>query len=141
MSNSVEDWVRLVEADKSELGITLTEQEIQGVSKNTFNNFVKKKAKTNMLKYLSEQKMKHSKAKHLNCAQFKQADYIQDSRYKRKTTSLQNQKQNNRCKGDKRCNSCGLFRETQSHLRHCPELVSSLKYLNVKSSTLNENFV
>ena len=31
--NSVGDWVRLVEADKSELGINLTDQEIQGVTK------------------------------------------------------------------------------------------------------------
>ena len=33
VSNSVGDWVRLVEADKSELGIALTDKEIQGVSK------------------------------------------------------------------------------------------------------------
>ena len=31
VSNSVGDWVRLVEADMVELGITLTEKEIQGV--------------------------------------------------------------------------------------------------------------
>ena len=37
------DWV-LVESDKSELGITLSDQELQGVSKNQFKNFVKKKS-------------------------------------------------------------------------------------------------
>ena len=42
ISSSVGDWVKLVQADKSELGITLTDEEIQGVSKNAFKNYVKK---------------------------------------------------------------------------------------------------
>ena len=33
------------------------------------------------------------------------------------------------------------FKETQSHLLQCPELVSSLKYLDVKPSNLNENLI
>ena len=37
--------------------------------------------------------------------------------------------------------SCGLFKETQSHLLQCPQLVSSLKYLDVKPSNLNENLI
>ena len=41
--NNIGDWVRLKQADKAELGITLTDEEIQGVSKNAFNIFVKKK--------------------------------------------------------------------------------------------------
>ena len=49
MSNSVVDWVRLVEADKSELGITLTEVEIHCDSKKTLNNFAKK-SKTKFIK-------------------------------------------------------------------------------------------
>ena len=49
VSNSVGDWVRLVEADMVELGITLTEKEIQGVSKPVFNKCVKKRVKLNML--------------------------------------------------------------------------------------------
>ena len=36
ISNSVGDWVRLIEADKSELGITLTDDDIQSISKNVF---------------------------------------------------------------------------------------------------------
>ena len=67
VSSSVGDWVRLVEADKSELGIVLTDKEVQGVSKNVFKKFVKKKVKTNMIKYLSEKKRTHTKAKFINC--------------------------------------------------------------------------
>ena len=61
ISNSVGDLVRHVEADKLELGITLTDCEIQGVSQNMFKKFVTKKVKTNHLKYLSSLKQKHSK--------------------------------------------------------------------------------
>ena len=35
--------------------------------------------------------------------------------------------------------ACLMFKETQSHLLKCPELVSKLNYLDVKPSTLNEN--
>jgi hypothetical protein len=39
------------------------------------------------------------------------------------------------------CISCGLFPETQSHLLQCPQLVIGLKYPNLKTSRLNENFI
>ena len=65
ITNNVGDWIRLVEADMSELGITLTDEQIQGVSKNVFKNYVKKQVKINQLKYLSSLKTKHSKAKFL----------------------------------------------------------------------------
>ena len=86
VSNSIGDWVRLVDADMSELGISLTNEQIQSVSKNVFNNFVKKKIKLNMLKYFSEKKKSHSKAKYLNCENFQQAEYIRESRF----TTLRN---------------------------------------------------
>ena len=46
LSNSVGDWVRMVQADKAELGINLSGSEIQGVSKNVFHSHVKKKARS-----------------------------------------------------------------------------------------------
>ena len=54
--NSIGDWVRLVEQDKNELGISMTDQEIQGVSKEVFKTFVHKKVKINHLKYLNNLK-------------------------------------------------------------------------------------
>ena len=149
VSSSVGDWVRLVEADKTELGIALTDKEIQGVSKSVFNKFVKKKVKTNMMKYLSEKKKSHTKAKFINC-DFNQAEYIKDpmftTREKQLLFKLRSKtldvKEN--FKGMHRnpwCISCGLFKESQSHLLQCPELVSKLNYLDVKPSTLNENYI
>ena len=49
LSNSVGDWVRMVQADKAELGINLSDSEIQCVSKKVFHNHVKKKAHINMV--------------------------------------------------------------------------------------------
>ena len=111
--------------DMTELGITLTNE--QGVLKNLFNNFVKKKVKLNMLKYFSEMKKSHSKAKNLKTEKFEQAEYIRDSRFTtfekqllyKLTSKTLDVKQN--CKGLNNnlwCTSCCLFRETQGHLLH-----------------------
>ena len=77
ISNSIGDWVRMVEADKTELNISLTDREIQGVSK---IRFVKKKVAANMAKYLNCIKQTHSKVKHLTCNKIKTADYLKSSR-------------------------------------------------------------
>ena len=37
------DWFGMVEQDKEHLGIRMTNREIQGVSKEVFKNYVKKK--------------------------------------------------------------------------------------------------
>ena len=149
-SNSVGDWVRLVEADKLELGITLTDCEIQGVSQNMFKNFVAKKVKANHLKDLSSLKQKHSKAKFLNCTVLKQADYLADARFSTKEKQLLFKLRSKTLdvkhnfggpKTNPWCTSCGLFVETQSHLLQCPELVKNLSYIEGRTSTLNENFV
>ena len=84
ISSNVGDWLNILSADKLELGITVTDKEIQGVSKNVFKNVVKKKLQINHLKYLNNLKKKHTKVKFLNCSELKLADYIQH------TFSLQN---------------------------------------------------
>ena len=43
--------------------------------------------------------------------------------------------------GNLLCISCGLFQETQAHLLQCPEISKELQYLNLKLSTVNENFI
>ena len=150
VSNSVGDWIRLVEADKTEIGICLTDSEIQGVSKNVFNNFLKKKVQANMLKYLQNLKQKHSKSKYLQCTELKPAEYIYSSRLttkekqlllKLRSRTLDVKENFKGLNSSPWCTSCGLFPETQHHLLQCPELVNSLKYLNMNLSRLNENFI
>ena len=136
----------MVQADKQELEIDLTDEEIQGVSKFTFKSYVKKKVTINHLQYLESLKKKHSKAEHLNCSELKQADYLHDQNFstheKRLLFKLRSKtidvKQNfPGLNKDMWCTSCGLFPENQSHLLQCPALV----VLAGETSTLNENYI
>ena len=43
------DWVKLGEAEKSELGITLKKGNVEGVSRNVFKHYVNKKTTENHL--------------------------------------------------------------------------------------------
>ena len=86
--NSIGDWVRLVEENKNELGISMTDQEIQGVSKEVFKTFVHKKVKINHLEYLNNLKKKHSKSTHLYCRDLKMAEYLIDAKFNSKKKQL-----------------------------------------------------
>ena len=150
VSNSVGDWVRMVQADKAELGITLSDSDVQGVSKNVFHNHVKKKAQINMVKKLNELKQKHSKAKYLSCSKMKPAEYIGDPDFntqekqllfKLRSKTLDVKANFKGLNSNPWCISCGLFPETQSHLLQCPQLVIDLTYLDMKASSLNENYI
>ena len=107
----------------------MTDEEIQGVSKNVFKTYIKKKVEINHLQFLNTQKKKHSKSEHLNCIQLKVAEYLKDSRFNTREKQLlfklrsrtldvkQNFKNQHKTPW---CVSCGLFQETQSHLLQCP---------------------
>ena len=78
VSNSIGDWIRLVEADRLELRLGLTDTEIQGISKFSFKSLVKKKVTQHFLLKLEGRKNKNSKSKFLNCEELKMADYIKN---------------------------------------------------------------
>ena len=148
--NNTGDWVRLVESDKLELGISLTDEEIQAVSKNVFKNFVKKKATIYHLKKLNDMKAKHSKSKSLNCTKLIEAEYIQNSDFttaekrllfKLRSQTLDVKKNFPGVNRNLWCKNCGLFTETQSHLLQCPAIVVHLNYLIGKTSKLDEKFI
>ena len=150
VSNNVGDWVRLVDTDRSELRLGLSDTQIQGVSKFSFKTFVKKKVTQYFLQNLEAQKSKHSKSKYLSCTKLKMAEYIKctalSTREKQLLFKLRSRtldvKQNFPGQhGNPWCSSCFLFQETQGHLLQCPKLVTKLKYLNLNFSKLNENFV
>ena len=77
MSSVQGDWIRLVNDDKAELGIRLTDYEIQRFSKNSFKRFVKGKVTANFLKKQNTLKEKHSKSQKINCSKLNVADYLQ----------------------------------------------------------------
>ena len=149
-TSSAGDWVKLVESDKQELNISLTDSEIQGVSKQMFKSYIKEKVKINYLNHLISLKTKHSKSEHLDCTQIQMAEYISDQSlstskkhllFKLRSKTL-DVKQNFKNKHPNPwCLTCGLFPETQSHILQCPPLVENLNYLKGKTSKIDETMM
>ena len=148
--NNIGDWTRLVEADKSELEINLTDQEIQGVTKNVFKNYVKRKVIICHLRHLEQLKRKHSKSKYLQIGKLKPAEYMESPvfstfekrlLFKLRSRTIEVKQNFPSAHRNPWCKSCGLFPESQSHLLQCPALVVKLNYLAGKTANLNENFI
>ena len=87
-SSSVGDWFRLVEADKHELGIDMTDEEIQCVSQEVFKTFVKKKVKISYLHHINSLKAKHSKSEFQECTDVKMSEYLKDPRLSNRKKQL-----------------------------------------------------
>ena len=148
ISNSPGDWFTLVERDKQQLNIDMSETQIQGVSKEVFKSYVTKKVKIKFLQHLNQLKRNHSKSVYLKCEDIKQAEYIQSPRlsHKEKILLFKLRSRTLDVKGnfknqhkDLLCISCGLFEESQSHLLQCPELVSKLSYSIGNNTKIHEN--
>ena len=131
-SQNTGDWVKLVETDKNELQIDLTDKEIQGVSKEMFRNYVKSKVKIKHLKNLNDLKKIHSKSKYLDCTKLETSEYLKSSRFTTKKKQLLFKLRSKTLDvklnfaGQHRnlwCISYGLLPESQSHIFQCPELV------------------
>ena len=150
ISSNVGDWVRLVESDKIELDITMSDEEIQGVSKEMFKTFVKKKVSAKFIQHLNDLKMKHSKSKYLECSMLKMAEYLKDPRldnrkkqllFKLRSKTLDVKSNFGSSNEDQWCISCGLSKETQGHLLQCPLLVRTLRYLIDRKQELEETHI
>ena len=144
------DWCNLVESDKIELGISLTEMELKTISKTGFKNIVKKKIHSKYLCFLNELKMKHSKSEYLECSTIKMADYLQSAKFttREKRLLFKLRSRTLDVKGnfpgqfkDLLCHCCNLAEETQSHLLQCEQLVSKLQYLKEDKTNLNEMYI
>ena len=80
LSTNTGDWAALVEQDKQQLGIDMSDQEVQGVSKQVFKRNVTKKVKNNFLLYLNDMKNKHSKSSNMKCDELETAQYLPKSK-------------------------------------------------------------
>ena len=144
------DWCNLVESDKIELGISLTDNELQTISKTGFKNIVKKKIQSKYLSFLNELKVKHSKSENLECSTIKMAEYLQSGKFttREKRLLFKLRSRTVEVKGnfpgqfkDLVCRCCNLAQETQSHLLQCKELVSKLQYLKEDTTNINEMYI
>ena len=148
MSSVHGDWIRLVNADKAELGIGLTDCEIQRFSKISFKRFVKEKVTANFLKKLNLLKQNHSKSQKLECKKLVVADYLLSPEFtssqkmllfRLRSKTLDVRANFPGLHSNNLCVTCGLFPETQSHLLQCSVLISKLQYLCGKTSSLCED--
>ena len=87
LSSNNGDWIGLVTQDKQQLGIDMSDEEIQGVSKDVFKRYVTTKVKNNFLQYLKDMKSKHSKSINLKCNELKLLNIflVQNSVLKKKS--------------------------------------------------------
>ena len=149
ISSNRGDWVRMIESDKKELNIHMTDEEIKGVSKQMFKTIVKEKVKARFIQHINSLKAQHSKSKYLECSELKMAEYIEDNRlndtekkllFKLRSKTL-DVKKNFGNHENPWCTSCGLTEETQGHLLQCPPLIRNLNYLIGGTSVINENHI
>ena len=144
------DWVKLINADKEELGIVLTETDIMSFSKDRFKSFLKKKIHAKHLLKLNDVKNKHSKSKFLDCSELKTAEYLTSplftTREKRLLFRLRSRTLEVKANfpgqnQDQICRTCGKADETQSHLLQCEAIVAKLGIVQSQESDLNEYFI
>ena len=88
ISSNKGDWFRMIESDKKELNINMTDEEIQGVLKQMFKNHVKKKVKTRCIQHINKLKVQYPKSKYLECSNLKTPEYIEDERLNNKEKKL-----------------------------------------------------
>ena len=144
------DWVKMIDQDKADLGINLTDTDIQSYSKVVFKTFVKKKTHARQLSNLSEMKIKHSKSKFLDCSLLKPADYIVSQNFttREKRLLFRLRSRTLEIKGnfpgqfqDLICKTCGLADETQCHLLQCEAIASKLGYVQQQISDFDEHLI
>ena len=127
------DWIQLLEEDKRQFDIQLSDTEVASLSKERFRNFVRKKSIEVTIKYLKKLQKKNSKSKQLEISDMRISPYLVDSRFSKgerellfqlraKTINVKENFKNAYLNNDMLCDLCRLFPCTQSHLLQCPKL-------------------
>ena len=131
------DWIHLLDRDKQQFGIHVSDEHIQTVSLYKFKQFVKKKASELMIRYLLGLQQKHSKSKYIDVEDLEMSPYLLDSRFNKveremlfklrsRTISTKENFPNAYLNNDMLCQLCKLFPCTQFHVLQCSSLVTSL---------------
>jgi hypothetical protein len=141
------DWVKLIDEDKDDLGIQLNDHDlkIKYTSKSSFRKYLKFKVNSKSEEYLGRLKESHSKLNNIGFQKLQCADYLKDPRiteakgkilFKLRTRMYQvrcnfkNQYGNNLT-----CQLCKQNLDQQSHLLECvvmKSLIPELKNTSIK---------
>ena len=131
------DWVNLLEVDKQEFGIYLSDEEISQISKYKMKTMLKEKVCEVTVRYLNKLKSKHSKSVGVHFTAGSVAPYLTDERFSqserellfklRSKTLFVKENFSHLYDGSSMlCDLCNLFPCTQKHVLQCPELSTSL---------------
>ena len=82
------DWIQLLENDKKQFQLDITDQELSKISEQKFKNHVKKKAKEVKIKYLEKLKGKNSKSQKLDVKDTNTSLYLLDDRFSKDEREL-----------------------------------------------------
>ena len=124
-----EDWIHLIEKDKSELDINLSDENISKLSKFQFTRILKTKVRHFVFRQLQETKEGHIKVKHIVHSDLKYPQaYLTNQLFTHKQSSLL---LNLRCQCVNEFNSnfyasicpvCKLYPDTQEHAIVCSSI-------------------
>ena len=132
LSRTKNDWTELVEKDKSDLGIDLTDDEISRMKESEFKNIVNIAATKMTLLNLNKTADSHSKSRILIKSKLERENYFDDQRFSRSDvellfklrTRMVDLKSNfsNKYGTDIACRLCQVQVECQEHILKCEAL-------------------
>ena len=82
------DWINMLESDKTQFKIKLSDKEVDSISKQKFKKYVQHKAVELTSEFLEEMKKKNSKSKQLDVWDMKISSYLVDSRFNKEEREL-----------------------------------------------------
>ena len=83
------DWSEVIQTTKEILSIEKTDEEIKGMKKETFRNYVEKKVSIGAFQYLQTLAKKHSKSEYTwNQGKLEKQKYLEDKRFSRQDIQL-----------------------------------------------------
>ena len=131
------DWFAIVKADRQELKLSHTDEEISKMSQDTFRKLVKQAVEKRALSYLNSIAMGHTKSVGLIKTKLERENYFDNPIFSKsevdllfalRTRTVRNIKKNfpTQYKNNMTCQLCLLHVCCQEHLLVCPELTKSV---------------
>ena len=139
------DW----STEKKAIGLEISEEKIQELSKTKFKSLTSKKIESYALVELNQLKMKLDKSDYLQSSSFKTAQYLVDDSFtkteahllfKLRSETLNVKTTFSQMYSDNLCRICKLFPESQFHLLQCPDIIPKLKLLS-NYKEIDENYI
>ena len=144
------DWALQILADKKDLNLDISDEEMRNISKTKFQKILQSRIKENAAKYLSKTQLRQSKTKHLKISEkFIAARYLHSKsmcteeistlfKLRSRTIDVKDNRESSH-RDNMWCRTCQLFPESQQHLFQCS--VIRKKFQSVDFTELNYEMI